>query len=99
MWEILTGGEIPYTGMSNQETIEEVTKGNHLPRPQQDCPDYLWELLLSTWTMEPHQRPSFKDIANTLKDATIEDTAIEIKDNTPPSVPQSYEHAYDLTKE
>ena len=48
MWEIYTGGLMPYGGMSNPQVVEQVVKGFRLNQPQA-CSDDVFQIMQSTW--------------------------------------------------
>lgn len=54
-------GATPYPGWSNRTVIDEVTKGYRLPKPD-DCPDDLYQVMLSCWDEDPEKRPSFAQL-------------------------------------
>uniref|UniRef100_A0A8D2L9E8 receptor protein-tyrosine kinase n=1 Tax=Varanus komodoensis TaxID=61221 RepID=A0A8D2L9E8_VARKO len=59
MWEIATRGQTPYPGVENSEIYDYLRQGNRLKQPI-DCLDGLYELMLSCWTLNPRDRPSFE---------------------------------------
>jgi len=61
LWEMVSGGIIPYTGRSLLEVVEYVTGGGRLPKPK-DCPDELYNIMLLCWKDSPKDRPSFEDL-------------------------------------
>ena len=65
-WEILTGGDMPFALVGNDEIVaERVCSGERLPRPP-DCSEELWRLVLSCWKESAKDRPRFSDIATGL---------------------------------
>ena len=49
MWEIWTGGEMPYGRTKNTEVIDRVVhKGFRLEKPP-NCPDSMYEVMEETW--------------------------------------------------
>uniref|UniRef100_H2ZIU5 Tyrosine-protein kinase n=1 Tax=Ciona savignyi TaxID=51511 RepID=H2ZIU5_CIOSA len=51
VWELFTGGKMPYRALSNTEVVERVAHGHRLERPQ-SCPHDVYRLMLKTWDME-----------------------------------------------
>ena len=43
------------------ETIEKVNSGYRMPSPE-DCPSKMYKLMAECWDAEPLQRPSFKEL-------------------------------------
>ncbi|PAA83144.1 hypothetical protein BOX15_Mlig021893g2 [Macrostomum lignano] len=58
LFEIVTKGQVPYASMSNTETLTAVENGYRMPRPA-DCPQALYDLMLSCWNVQPDLRPTF----------------------------------------
>ena len=58
LWEIVTLAELPYQGLSNEEVLSHVKRGEHLPRPE-NCSDFLHSLMLECWQIQANSRPTF----------------------------------------
>ncbi|XP_042588065.1 tyrosine-protein kinase transmembrane receptor ROR2-like isoform X2 [Cyprinus carpio] len=61
LWEIFSYGLQPYCGYSNQDVIEMVRNRQVLSCPD-DCPAWIYTLMLECWNEFPTRRPRFKDI-------------------------------------
>lgn len=61
LWETFSYGLQPYCGYSNQEVIEMVCSYQLLHCPD-DCPGWIYTLMLECWSQLPAGRPHFKDI-------------------------------------
>lgn len=61
LWETFSYGLQPYCGYSNQDVIEMVRNHQLLPCPD-DCPAWIYTLMLECWSEFPARRPRFKDI-------------------------------------
>ena len=48
MWEIYTGGELPYGRMRNPDVVDHVVKGHRLERPS-SCPRDIYEIMEHCW--------------------------------------------------
>lgn len=59
LWEIFTFGQQPYTGLTNEEVIKCVEKGDHPDIPQ-SC--LVSRLMNNCWRRTPKSRPSFEAI-------------------------------------
>ncbi|XP_028605037.2 tyrosine-protein kinase transmembrane receptor ROR2 [Podarcis muralis] len=66
LWEIFSYGLQPYCGYSNQDVIEMIRNRQFLPCPD-DCPAWMYSLMLECWNEFPNRRPRFKDIHNRLR--------------------------------
>ena len=61
LWEIFSYGLQPYYGYSNQEVIEMIRSRQMLPCPE-ECPPFIYTLMIECWQEMPIRRPSFKEI-------------------------------------
>ena len=52
---------IPYLGMSNGEVMQKLQEGYRMPRPE-NCPEKLYEIMLSCWKEESETRPTFETL-------------------------------------
>ncbi|NXI35921.1 ROR2 kinase, partial [Galbula dea] len=66
LWEVFSYGLQPYCGYSNQDVIEMIRSRQVLPCPD-DCPTWIYTLMLECWNEFPNRRPRFKDIHNRLR--------------------------------
>ncbi|XP_076438869.1 LOW QUALITY PROTEIN: tyrosine-protein kinase Fer-like [Babylonia areolata] len=67
MWEIFSGGQQPYTGMTNAQARQNVEDGYRLPSSHQ-TPEPVYKLMLRCWEYEPEKRPHFKELFENLRD-------------------------------
>ncbi|NXN49077.1 SRMS kinase, partial [Rynchops niger] len=58
LYEVFTYGQIPYEGMTNQETVRQITRGYRLPRPS-SCPPEIYSIMLECWNVNTEERPTF----------------------------------------
>lgn len=66
LWELLTG-EVPYRGINSLAVAYGVAVNKYtLPIPT-TCPGEFADILTACWNCDPHQRPTFSDILDTLK--------------------------------
>lgn len=66
VWEVITGGEAPYSDLDNLGTVFAVLKGRRLEIPK-NCNKRLANLITSTWETDPDKRPSFHRIHEELE--------------------------------
>ncbi|NWX94265.1 ROR2 kinase, partial [Nothoprocta pentlandii] len=66
LWEVFSYGLQPYCGYSNQDVIEMIRNQQILPCPD-ECPTWIYTLMLECWNEFPNRRPRFKDIYNRLR--------------------------------
>lgn len=66
LWEIFSYGLQPYCGYSNQDVMEMVRNRQVLSCPD-DCPAWVYTLMLECWSEFPARRPRFKDIHTRLR--------------------------------
>ncbi|XP_059161426.1 plexin-A2-like isoform X2 [Physella acuta] len=58
MWEVLTRGVEPYPNISPSDVITQVKSGKRLSKPRQ-CPENVYQTILSCWQTVPADRPRF----------------------------------------
>ncbi|KAM9821219.1 tyrosine-protein kinase transmembrane receptor ROR2 [Neosynchiropus ocellatus] len=66
LWETFSYGLQPYCGYSNQDVIEMVRNRQLLQCPD-DCPSWIYTLMLECWSEFQARRPRFKDIHTRLR--------------------------------
>lgn len=77
--EIITHGRTPYPSMSNQEVLQQVSRGYRMPKPQ-NCPDKLYQLMLNCWKSSPDERPTFETLKYKLENFFDEDDNKQYRD-------------------
>lgn len=66
MWEVFSHGEMPYTKLSDDETLEALQTGKlKLPVPD-GCPSKIYKLMARCWALSLKERPSFTEIVHAL---------------------------------
>ncbi|XP_052743632.1 tyrosine-protein kinase receptor torso [Bicyclus anynana] len=65
MWEVVTVGGAPYTGVSASQLPRLLASGHRLPRPP-NCSTPVYELMLACWNQRPRSRPSFTELHEAL---------------------------------
>ncbi|XP_060082316.1 uncharacterized protein LOC132561632 [Ylistrum balloti] len=71
VFEVVTFGSFPYQGLSNNQVLEFVKKGNRLILPG-NCPEDLCDFIHSCLSYEANDRPDIEDIFDKLmKDPTF----------------------------
>lgn len=71
MCELLTGGAIPYLGMTTSEVLMAVEQGYRIPPPN-NCPDALYNIMHSCWEYEPDNRPTFEHLKCQLEEYFVQ---------------------------
>ncbi|XP_072544102.1 tyrosine-protein kinase Lyn-like [Salminus brasiliensis] len=67
LYEIVTNGKIPYTGLSNAEVMARVQRGYRIQQPE-NCPKKLYEIMISCWKASAEERPTFEYMQSILED-------------------------------
>ncbi|XP_022533366.2 tyrosine-protein kinase Lyn [Astyanax mexicanus] len=67
LYEIITHGKIPYTGLNNAEVMARVQRGYRIPQPEL-CPSKLYEIMTTCWKSSPEERPTFDYMQSILED-------------------------------
>lgn len=65
MWEVFSGGQTPYSGMSNNQARERVDSGYRMPVPE-GTPETVYKLMLKIWEYDTTKRPHFAEIVKDL---------------------------------
>ncbi|XP_070547884.1 tyrosine-protein kinase receptor Tie-1-like [Ptychodera flava] len=80
LWEIVTMGNRPYPGMSEQEVTSSLQAGYRMPKPSY-CEQELYSIILSCWDEDMEKRPTFAKLSAILQKLTNDEKAyIEITD-------------------
>ncbi|ELV13365.1 Tyrosine-protein kinase transmembrane receptor ROR2 [Tupaia chinensis] len=66
LWEVFSYGLQPYCGYSNQDVVEMIRGRQVLPCPD-DCPAWVYALMIECWHEFPSRRPRFQDIHSRLR--------------------------------
>lgn len=67
MFELITGGKVPYAGMTNGEAFHNIENGYRLPPPPK-CPEFLYNIMTDCWNEDPEERPTFDYLKTHLAD-------------------------------
>ena len=65
--ELVTHGDEPYPGMTDDEVLEQVEQGYHMPQPP-GCLSSLYQIMLKCWKTNPIERPTFEYLKHRLED-------------------------------
>ncbi|XP_033732015.1 tyrosine-protein kinase Abl-like isoform X2 [Pecten maximus] len=91
LWELATYGMSPYPGVELTEVYHLLERGYRMDRPA-GCPANVYELMMRCWHWDPKDRPTFKDIHNSLehmfeKSSISEEVEKELEKNDTKRVP------------
>lgn len=56
---------MPYSGLGGMEIIEFLKAGQILAKPD-GCPDEIYDIMKSCWSLDPTKRPSFSELLESL---------------------------------
>ncbi|XP_051773698.1 inactive tyrosine-protein kinase 7 isoform X1 [Ctenopharyngodon idella] len=68
MWEVFSLGELPYPALNDQQVLEGLQAGHVSLSPPEGCPAHICSLMSRCWASSPKERPTFREIAQTLAD-------------------------------
>ncbi|XP_055716503.1 tyrosine-protein kinase receptor torso isoform X2 [Phlebotomus papatasi] len=71
LYEILTLGGNPYPSVPTNRLLKLLKSGYRMERPR-NCGVQLYELMLSCWKINPHDRPNFTDIVKKIDQLMME---------------------------
>ena len=63
MIEILQDGKVHYCGVTSNLAVMTMVQDREVPDRPEECPDFLYELLVETWVYEPESRPKFLELS------------------------------------
>ncbi|XP_020619347.1 angiopoietin-1 receptor-like isoform X3 [Orbicella faveolata] len=66
LWEIESGGKMPYSGLGGMEVVEFIKSGKRLTKPER-CPDEIYEIMMLCWRPDPSERLSFAELVTSLE--------------------------------
>ncbi|KAJ7388777.1 hypothetical protein OS493_035744 [Desmophyllum pertusum] len=80
LWEIETGGQVPYAALGGQEIVHTLKQGERLKMPD-GCTDKFFSIMRSCWHPNPKGRPTFEKLVQ-LTDSllTTEADYLELED-------------------
>lgn len=61
LYEIITYGKMPYSGMTGAQVIQMLGQNYRLPQPS-NCPLQFYNIMLECWNAEPKDRPTFETL-------------------------------------
>lgn len=67
LYEIITYGKIPYSGMTGAQVVHKLSQNYRLPQPS-NCPLQFYNIMLECWNAEPKERPTFETLHFKLED-------------------------------
>lgn len=67
LYEIVTYGRSPYSGLTNTQVQELIRQGGRMSRSMY-CPEKLYDVMLNCWKEEPVNRPTFETLQWQLED-------------------------------
>ena len=73
LYELITYGHIPYSGLNNAQALEAIVNGFHMPCPA-NCPELLYEIMKDCWRDDPASRPTFETLQWRMEDFFFTDT-------------------------
>ena len=88
LYEIMSYGRDPYSGMTNAAALEEIQKGSRMECPP-NCPREVGNIMLDCWKEAPDMRPRFVTVTMRLKNQYR--YMRECVDDVPSTVKQSWE--------
>ena len=66
LWEIFSLAKVPYAGLIvDDEFLRRLENGFRMDKPEL-APNFIGQLMTECWKSEPHQRPTFNQISQSL---------------------------------
>ncbi|CAH1801934.1 unnamed protein product, partial [Owenia fusiformis] len=73
LWEIVTFGSTPYSGMNGKAVMRLVKSGKVMDRPQH-CKSELYNVMVECWSQDAATRPQFSDIVSKMEGILEQET-------------------------
>ncbi|XP_049755340.1 tyrosine-protein kinase FRK isoform X1 [Elephas maximus indicus] len=80
LYEIITYGKMPYSGMTGAQVIQMLGQNYRLPQPP-NCPLQFYNIMMECWNAEPKERPTFETLHCKLEDYFETDCSYSNTDN------------------
>ncbi|KAF6364452.1 fyn related Src family tyrosine kinase [Rhinolophus ferrumequinum] len=77
LYEIITYGKMPYSGMTGAQVIQKLGQNYRLPQPS-NCPLQFYNIMLECWNAEPKERPTFERLHCKLEDYFETDSSYSV---------------------
>eukprot|EP00051_Salpingoeca_urceolata_P021302 m.331720 g.331720 ORF g.331720 m.331720 type:complete len:1327 (-) comp19773_c0_seq4:213-4193(-) len=58
LWEIFSFGQLPWPSLSNDQVIENLSRGNKVMQPPHGCPRGIHNVMVLCWKRDPRARPT-----------------------------------------
>ena len=75
LYEVMTCGNEPYPGMTDDEVVEGIARGFRMPCPL-NCNENVYNIMLKCWNEDPSRRIPFEDIVTQLSDIEVQEKYI-----------------------
>jgi len=82
VWEMYSGGKVPYAGVSNTDLRAQVPSGLRETRPV-NCPESIFAIVEECWNLKPSERLDFTEIVDTLSNLAPVEKASRPLPNAP----------------
>ncbi|OWK01432.1 hypothetical protein Celaphus_00018835 [Cervus elaphus hippelaphus] len=80
LYEIITYGKMPYSGMTGAQVIQMLGQNYRLPQPS-NCPLQFYNIMLECWNAEPKDRPTFETLHWKFEDYFVTDSSYSDTNN------------------
>ncbi|PRW55899.1 kinase [Chlorella sorokiniana] len=67
MWEVVSGGQELYPGLTAMQVILQVSQHGQRPEPPADCPPALQDLMQRCWSQDATHRPTAEQVVEDLR--------------------------------
>lgn len=72
LWEMVTYAEQPYQGFGNEQVLTYIIHGGTMSKPNENCPNSIYNIMTRCWKFIPEERISFTEIIEELLDQAPE---------------------------
>lgn len=77
MYELVTRGRLPYTGMNNSQVVQSLKNNYRMPCPP-SCPEHLYEIMTECWREDAATRPTFEELQSRLEEFSTKTELLQL---------------------
>jgi len=77
LWELFNQAQVPYTGLSNEDVVTKLKKGERLARD--NTPANIYEIMIRCWATEPKDRLTANDVYTEIDKRWVRFTQAPVK--------------------
>jgi len=84
-WELFNAGKVPYPGLSNEDVVAKIQKGQNLNEDQ--TPPEIYQWMLKMWSRQPNERPTVSEFYTIIDQLWVKNAPLVKSVPVPTSLP------------